>query len=672
MKNLLKSFLLVASVCLLMAGCSNLGNATVDAEGISEGYSWLTISVDDLNDMVVAKRSAARTINPDSLSDHEVYDSEDDDYPFTKFVLKGKSTITGADLLDADDNEGIQLTFDYDHDSDSTTPNAAKAQIPFGAWDLTLEAYVGSVVVLQGRTYVDLKTPKTSVAFTLTTDNLTTPGSVSLGGTFVDADNVAATYTAGLFSLSDGSLKYPVLAAGTELTKTPVPDTGKTFAYSATAVKPGRYSFQLRFYNSSDKQVGFWEDVVVVAPGRATTDTSITCGNIIMQLPASPTNLMAYVVDDSEDEDGNYTVVLKWKDNSHNEENFVIYIDKYTTTALGVGSKSTYAVLGVEPSESATDKKEIFWESDKNAGGSIRTSSEECRIKLPLGKTFDVSIRAQNFVGLSKIAVTSTDSVSYQDKAYDRISATGTVDNATAITSERINRMAVKYDLNNGTLRLADGSEKTGVYTIYGSIYDTAIAGKTPATLLPIDNALDTANHLVSGRYPFAEWVNLDDTAVTVLTAAGAEVKATYNKSTNITYAVDNKYYTVNVTATCAYEGTKKNKADVEFTSTTNIVSKSIPAKGNEDITFAVTSTKPDTSDGAVAGSKVAVDWIRVSITNLPGDPIDSGKVTGATYTFTGTNGLMSGPHTVTVKAHITGEPAGTVYEFTFPIGLER
>lgn len=644
MKNLLKSLLLAASAFVLLAGCNQIGvsDATVDGATYSEGTCYLTIGLDDFVDLVVQDRSVSRTINPVSLSDEDV------DNTFSKFVLKGKSTITGANLLNDSGNEGIELSF-------SGTPKVASAQIPFGAWDLTLEAYdTANVVVLQGRTYVDLKTPKSSIAFTLTTDNLTTAGSVHVAGSFEDDDGVARTYKAGLYSLSDGSLKYPTSINDGDA-------SGKSFALNLDDVLPGRYSFQVRFYNTDNKQVGFWEDIIVVAPGRKTEKIGIECGKIINQLPASPENLTAYIVDDSEDEDGNYTVLLKWEDKSNNEENFVIYINEYEGVGAAQTGPTLYAILGVE--ELAAEKKEIFWSSNKNAGGSIRTSSESCMIKLPLGRIFDVSIRAQNFVGLSKV-----------DENVDELTrspATAEVSGASKITTTHINRMAVKYDLNKGTLTLADGSVKNGTYTIYRSIYDEGISGKTPDTLLPIDNAAATANHLVSGRYPFSKWeyTNPDPTntnnTMQFLTEKGTEVKAIYDNKTNITYTVDNKYYTV--TATAKY-------GDVD----SNVAGQSFDAKSNSDITFAVNSTK--TEKKAKAGTdpveyeyvEVPVDWIRVSITNLPGDPIDSGKISTSSYTFTGTNGLMSGPHTVTVKAHIDGEPAGTVYEFTFALGLER
>lgn len=658
MKNLLKSLFLAASVCVLLAGCNGLNtvDATVSSDSVAEGYGWLTINVDDLQGYRVAGRSAGRTINPVSLTD------ESD--TLTKFVLKGKSTITGASLL-KDGEDGIPLTF-VDDDNNAETPVVAAAEIPFGAWDLTLEAYQGSVVVLQGRTYVDLKTPKASIAFTLTTDNLTTAGSVDLQGYFVDAGTVVKKYKAGLYSLSDGNLKVPASISAANVTAGDADaeeDLKKnpSFTFNQTSVAPGRYSFQVRFYgdDACTKQVGFWEDIIVVAPGRKTEDKTIDCKNIIMQLPDSPTGLMAYLVDNSEDEDENYTVLLKWTDNSHNEENFVVTIKEYNGTGTLQTEPTTYAVLGVDAADPnvATDKREIFWSSAKNAGGSLRTSSDWCMIKLPLGRIFDVSIQAENFVGLSKVSNTVD--------AFERIAATGTETvpdttpalTTTNITTTHINRMAIKYDLANGKLTLAeDGSEKTGTYTIYKSIYETGLTDKTAADLLVIDNADDDANHLVSGRYPFEDWVNLDDSPVTSkLTKAGAEVKATYNKSTNITYDIDNKYYTISATAKYG-------------TGTTDVKNTSFDAKANSNLIFAVTSNKP----GETEGTFVAADWIRVSITNLPGDPIDSGKVSAATYTFDETEGLMSGPHTVTVKAHLAGEPAGTIYEFTFALGLER
>ena len=282
-----------------------------------------------------------------------------------------------------------------------------------------------------------------------------------------------------------------------------------------------------------------------------------------------------------------------------------------------------------------------------------------------MGKIFDISITAQNFVGESKVS----DSV----KAYGRVAATETIAGETAITSNRINRMAVKYDLNNGTLTLADGSVKTGTYTIYKSIYDEGISEKTPATLIDIDNDDPAKNHLVSGRYPFAAWSYTDPGDTTpntmkALTYKGTEVKASYDKSTNITYTVDNTYYTISATA--------------KYGNTENVQNTSFDAKANSNITFDVTAKKRVKQ--AVEGSNPVVyeyveetvtgktvDWMRVSITNLPGDP-DSVESTSATCTYDRTNSLMSGPHTVTVKAHFAGESAGTIYEFTFVLGLER
>lgn len=653
MKKLLKCFLLAASAITLFAGCSGLNgkDATVEAEGYA-GICTLTISVDG----VEPQRSVARTILPASLEDATNRPAD------MVYTLKGTSVTTGATLGTA--GAGIVLN---DSNASTRTGETGKyrVDIPYGAWEFTLEATSGSDLLLQGKCYRELKTSRLEVPFTLTTEGVPTAGAVTLSGSYTDAEGAAKSYKAGLYDLITGELKYPA-----EETKAATV-AAKTFSFSATGVAPGRYSFQIRFYNdvvanqASAKQVGYWENIVVVAPGRTTTDDSINCGKI-NQSPASPAKLRAYRKAGSEDEDG-YTVVLTWSDMSNNEENFVITIKDYSTNATG----DVYKILGVTAPVDENDKHEVFFGSSMNAGGSLRASSKTASIKLPYGKIFDFEIQAENFVGLSDYD-TDTDGIQAAPRngaqlvsATDDTPAPGNnTDYPFYATTDKINRFAIDYFLNGGTLTLAGASEPyAGANKIeYASIYDyTTDTAKVLKTVLngklAIDNTATDANHLLKNGTKFVEWVKMDGTAIAdtdLITYEGIAVKATYDDSTLISYDIVDTYYEITATATYGTDTDDVKNTEVDVTSNSSFT-----------ISAAVNGTVPAT---------LTIDSIKVKITAPTGSTAASSATikksgnTNPSYTWNIAD-ADSGVYTVSVEAKLTD---GKKYEMTFYLELKR
>ena len=692
MKKLLKCFSLAAAVLVLFAGCSNLGvnDATVDglgaSEGVKEGYCALEVSVDGL--LSSGERSAARTINPTTLEGTG-------DSIIKKYVIKGESS-TGAKL-----GNGAGFILGGDDAPASGTNNTVngvdypqyKVVIPYGSWELTLEAYgkegETDKLLLLGKSFVELKSTKQPVHFTLKTDGVDTKGHVSLGGTFADDDNVAKTYKAGLYNTLTG-----LLIPGTEVKDTVTDGHKFTFAPKTTDatpvaldIAPGRYSFQIKFYNvtattainDSLQPIGYYEDIVVVAPGRTTSDTSIACGKIINQLPTSPDNLRAYLKNDSEDADG-YTVILTWEDKSKNEENFVIYLNEYDSDAADADKKTF--VLGTKgPQEGdGAVKHEIFYTSKFNAGGSVNASSETASLKLEFGKVYDVSIRAENFVGESiytKANPDATPPVSEVQACPRDTTTEVALTGATQYTSDRINRFVIKYDLDGGVLTLGDNTKTSAKQFQYGSVYDyTTDAAKLlvvaidptadPADPVPAQvlHRIEDTSKLVKNGNPFDRWVKANGTEIAAtdkITFAGLSVKAAYDKATLISSEIDDKYKTI--TASAKYDDAALTDGKV-VVDTADVKTLQVIASVN-----VASGAAPELIDSIVVKLSGGPTSDIPVIENTLSPAVESATCDIAADTITN---ILAGTYTVSVTVHIKNELSSKIYELSFPIHIEK
>lgn len=510
MKKFVKSFLLAAAALMLFAGCSNLGNdATVTGE---DGKAVLTIGIDGFTGS--SSRSAARTVNPTEITDGSA---------FSKITIKGDSE--SYDSMDE-----TELTF---------TGGTATIELTYDVWYLTLTAYnAENKPILEGHRRVDMKNgapaSNTPITFTLSAEGVTTAGGVTLSGTFTDTDGLAESYAAALYDLNSNEIILNEAGTSTLKTGTCTGDDKGKFSYTVSNVKPGRYNFRIYFKNSENVNIGTWGDIVVIAPGRTTSDATITLGDILMKKPKAPTALSAYYMNNSVT--GNYyNALITWtRDSVHNEEYFELTINDVT------GTSETYKIFTNETV--AAEKKEVFFESDSRVDGTLAAGSEYCIVKLPVGKKFEISIKAVNFLGASD----AKDRDSATTASAITLSNGNAVGANTAYGDEAINLMKLAYDLNGGSLKLsASAGAITGIYNKFVIFKDEAITLLAPAaTGYP---------QLTNGHHPWQSWKNSTGTSVTEISEFGnVTVTASYNLQSIINYIIDDTYGTITATVKTA------------------------------------------------------------------------------------------------------------------------
>ena len=563
MKKFVKSFLLAAAALMLFAGCSNLGNdATVSGE---DGKAVLTIGIDGFTGS--SSRSAARTLNPEAVTDSD----------FSKITIKGESE--SYDSMDE-----TELTF---------TGGTATIELTYDVWYLTLTAYNSeNQPILEGHRRVDMKNgapaSNTPITFTLSAEGVETAGGVTISGTFTDADGLAESYAAALYDLYSNEIILNT--AGTSTLKTGActgANKGK-FSYTVANVKPGRYNFRIYFKNADGTNIGTWGDIVVIAPGRTTSATTVALGDILMKKPEAPSALSAYYMDNSVT--GNYynTLITWTRDSVHNEEYFELTINDVTETS------DVYKIFTNETV--AADKKEVFFESASRVDGTLAAGSEYCIVKLPVGKKFEISIKAVNFLGASD--------------AKDRDSATAastiTLSNGNAVGAntaygdEAINLMKLAYDLNGGALKLSESAGAiTGIYNKFVIFKDEAITLLTPAaTGYP---------QLTNGHHPWQSWKNSAGTAVTEISEFGnVTVTASYNLTSLINYVIDDSYGTITATVKTANDNDVTNG-----TITSN--GKLVIEVADADVTHVkVTFLVPSGNDKSAEADGNSVDFTQV------------------------------------------------------------
>ncbi len=600
MKKFAKSFLLAAAALMLFAGCSNLGDATVSGE---DGKAVITIGVDGITNS--ASRNASRTINPTPIPQT---------YSFGKITLKGESE-NGNSFAET------ELTFDAN--------GKATYELTYDVWYLTLTGYSNDTpqkAILQGRKRVDMKNgapaSNEAITFTLSAEGVEGKGSVNISGTFTEdvaTSPLAVSYTAALYDLNTNEV-----IAGTELTDGDCTGTnvGK-FSYSKNDIEPGRYNFRIYFKRADGRAVGTWGDIVVVVPGRTTSVTELALGEILLTAPIAPTGLSAYYVNNSAE--GNfYNVLVTWTDASNNEEYFELTINDCDGT-----DPVLYKIFCNEKNTEA--KKEIFWESSNYVAGTLSAGSNHCILKLPLGKKFDISMKAVNFIGSSDACSRLTTNTSaFTSDAF-------TVPDNTAYGAEKINLMSITYNLNGGLLKTSATTSKTGSLVDYKIYKDAAIS------LMEIkDAASDEYPKLEKNHHPFIGWkaagAGAGDSAITEISDFGnTSVTASYNVLSIINYVIDDSYGTITATATAG---------------STEVKNGTLP-NGNPSIRFEVT-----------ADTENPITHILVRFLDVDGNDTvveaDSNSVN-----FTETNALYTGTYTVQV---IVTKADGKHYSDVFAI----
>ena len=590
MKKFAKSFFVTAAALLLLAGCSNIVADDATVSGQTEGgMSTLKISIDGREES--SARNASRMINPDPFEATDTFD---------------KIELTGVSETQASISEDLTAQF---------AAGSVEISIETSVWYLTLSAYKGTganeKLVLQGRKRVDLKTWNFSEAlsFELSAEGLTTQGGVNLKLQFMNdvVTTDVASAKAFLYNISTGVCVDSQTATFEEGTK--------NFIYTKDGLDPGRYSFAVEYYNSDGTKIGVWGDVVAVAPGRTTNktvgDDILLVPDVLAKRPNKPTDFHAYLVDDSETDDGYYNVLFTWtRDALKNEENFVLTINQYADATAT--TPTPYKIYGVE--DDSASNKYVFFESADRVAGRLNATEESCIVRLPTGILFDATIQAHNFVGDS-----DADAATTGNQATTRTAATaaatgklpeGTdIPDNTAFGDVKINRAKIVFNLNGGSYKVSGQADVTGSVVKYASYSGSA------GTLASLFNA--SADNLLNGVRPFQGWVTATSggTAVTDYTYEDLTVYANYdevNLGIEYTIAVE-EWGTITAAASCDIPGSSGTATWDADTKTLTIDSKS-----NADITFSVSDTgvteiayKIDNIEGATK-SGTSIDYKKV------------------------------------------------------------
>ena len=519
----------LAVFTLFIAGCSNSLVGRMSGDGKAEGT--VTFSVTDIppqyEEMIKeAQNPTSRSILP---NDPFTYTSSG-----ITFILTGTSNI-GSSLPAT--TVSLNTTHQFTH------------ILPAYVWDLTLTAYKDygtppDKPVLQGHCTVDLTNGDGTAAFTMSTKGLTTPGTVKVTGSVLDPLNICTKYTIDIRDAYSGASITQYKDLGGTFRPTNAEQSYNTgthtspfnFHYGDTGVgdpvvtlNPGAYTFLMIFYKGTGTAVdphvpiGSYAETIVVDPGN---DLSQTLGplDVLNKAPTDPQNLRAYLEENSEDTEGSYYhAKLTW-DSSMFEINYELELSTYSDD--GSGTPATTEVYGFNTTNTGAIN---FAGSSLRYSGSLISGSNECTLKLELGKVYEVQLRACNYVGQSNwVGRTGTGTA----PAGYKLIGTGTL--------EHINRRRLRYHLNGGTLTLDKGGTpqtKTGTYVTYDSYRGT------PTDLLKIEPSTSlTGNTLVKNGIDFVNWLNPNTAAV-----------VSYNHTTPVTPSDDIFYKYVNVDLTADF-----------------------------------------------------------------------------------------------------------------------
>lgn len=507
----------VLTLALVLAGCSNVN----DVEK-SEEKSLSTIAI--------GKDSDLRTINPTPFSAGD----------FSKITLSGTSNYGHIVVKDASSNTELELTF---------TDNKASVALEYAIWDLTLKAYKTidgtDKVVLMGKTTADLRNGGTTINFTLTSANVDTEGNVNLTCNITPNTEKPAIkkIKLGLYDMFTNAVVKEQELTDASITKD---GSGKyTFEYNETDIAPGTYNFKVYFYNDADTEIGFYSDLLVVAPGNITA-ANVNIPDIIQKTPDAPTDLCAYYVDGSE-KGTDYNVKLTWTDNATNEEYYVITIKEYASNTDT--PTDPYKVLSIK--NDTTTKEEVFTSSPVYVSGSVLSNSTEAVIKLTTGKLFDISIKAVNAIGESADCTRTADPTA-AETGYTAVAA-----------ADKISKTKITYSFAGKTLT-KDTETYIGTYVEYQSWKNDT----TAFTLLaPDDNTI-----VLSG---WKAWTKTPDAADEIATQDSFENAIYYAKFiTNSTVTFDIETYDdfadSEVTISVANGADVSNKDKIKFTVTGN------------------------------------------------------------------------------------------------------
>ena len=492
----------LAVLTLFIAGCSHNLVGRMSGDGSAE--STVTFSVTDIPTNYDAMIHQAQNPAPRSILPNAPFN-----YTSARFFLTG--TSNSGEIFPS-----TEVTLDASH---QFTQNLSAH-----VWDLTLTGYKGpdtdNIKVLIGHCTIDLTTTNGTATFKMSTKGLTTPGTVKVSGTVKDPDSLCTYYEMAIYNAYSGKLitEYTPIGASaptpidTVKTETSITHSGTpatfTFTYEKTpavTLNAGVYDYRMVFYKGtpgSGTVIGSWSDALVVDPG-CDLDQNIGTIDPLNKKPEPPAHLRAYLVNNSEDTEGRYFYTkLTWEKGKY-ETNYELRLTPYSGNPLTQGTPVIYGFKSTYTTP-PTDLEE-FVTSPIYHSGNLIYGSEECTLKLELGKVYDVEIRAHNYLGEAPAATWVA-----RETSGGTVPANCTLFDGT--NGSHISRYRITYNLNGGELILSGQPTNKpiqGTYSEYQYYTGTPVSLMTiTATPSPLPGTA-TDNYLTRGAVAFTGWGKL-------------------------------------------------------------------------------------------------------------------------------------------------------------------
>lgn len=496
----------IAFASIFFASCNHDLKGTVKGNGIKGGET-LTIKVNSDDNIVRFENStskSARTIISDSFDLNTAL----------TYYLWGKAQ-TGEELAP----KTVAIT----DTSDDNTTGKVILGIDCLNWDLTLAAVqtsdaqnlgaepdataIEQKAVLKANGTVDMMFTN-EINFTLSPKGLTKPGTINLKlareSNWTIPDGYIAT--AKILDITTGkpilggeqedqsldTIMYGFTNAEPSVEFDYFQDADHPYKANENVIKPGTYLFQVEFTSTVDKRTYVWNDTLIILPGSAFNDKTITIPNLIGTKPGNPGKLTAKIHKDGDKEyPGLYTVTFNWDDNDgtskaiKNETNFALElieipdtIQTFTKQTDDVTWKTLYDNdnVTVKPkfdhnyfhnSPMDTEYYDSYYKS-----GSLLANNYEVTLYFQLGKRYLARIFAENNAGRSETA------------SYAVIDASEIPGTAVDTTYDSINMYRVTYHLQGGTWKDGNTQQTTDVikYWNKGSVDYTVIEPKGDGT----------------------------------------------------------------------------------------------------------------------------------------------------------------------------------------------
>lgn len=509
MKKTFKSvvFTAVLSV-LLFAGCSNvLTNASVSGgdvkETAPEEYKMLTIIAETTDKSLLklpTEPSSSRNIQGAPLKGSEL----------TFWLFTKKKGVTSYSAP----SEAVAFTAAKDTvggvDNTELNSGTIKINLEDAYYDFILFAVKSDAVPLEkslsnfkasatlmGITQAELRDSSTKVHFVLRPDGLSGQSVVQINLATENWDSSDFNIEASIQSLTNNQVisgganqtPFSTLPNITENFDTAF-NTDTSYEYKSTSIDPGTYNFVVSFTQKTGRKTFYYSELIDILPNNS-FNANILIPEIVMFPPDAPSNFYVGFLDPAVTSSETYKVGFSWTDNSNNEaffqlelltldapgdtvnENNLGAINTYwgTTaddTAVDNIDSYAYKTLGLR-SLKALEKLGADFAGDTTqhyAGGSLIKNNKCAVLRLELGKRYLARICAVNDAGQSEyayITLGNAPTISYTDlvnDAADKTPITATL-NQFATDTKTINRYRLTYNLNGGTVTLADSTTST-------------------------------------------------------------------------------------------------------------------------------------------------------------------------------------------------------------------